>query len=367
MAVTPAPGARAAVPGLPTSAVLPGLTGLRALAVGVVVLGHLVYSRVPSGLGVDAVNLAGLGVQVFFVLSGFLITTLLMREQDDRGRVALGRFYLRRAVRLLPPLYALLAAMAALGALGAVTIGVRDLLAAGLQLTNYFGNPSHNILWHTWSLAVEEHFYLVLPVLLVLLSRRRLIAVSIAVVALSPLVRMASYVVLDSAREIASFQTHNRLDALFLGALMALCWSAPWLQRLAATAARPLYQLTALLLLLGTVRAETLWHGRFMSPVGYTLQAVLIAGVIAGLQVRSGALRTLLETRILVHVGVISYSVYLWQQLFTLSAVGHWWSALPVAILGPFLAAEVSYRLIERPLQSVRARLHSPRLVAPTP
>lgn len=320
-----------------------------------VVVGHVISNRAPRAVGVDAVNVAALGVQIFFVLSGFLITTLLVREQERTGRISVRNFYIRRILRLWAPLYAMLLGMALLGAVGASAVTSDEILAAGLHIFNYSGIRTSTV-GHVWSLAVEEHFYLLFPAAFVFLRRRALIRVCGTAVILSPFVRMASYVLAPGSRDLASQQTHNRIDALLIGCLLSLCWTSPQLQRILRWGTRHGLLIAGLAVLAATVRAESIWHGRFMFPVGYTLQALIIAVVIGGLQLKEGWLRRRLDGRVLVRLGVISYSVYLWQQIFTQGDTGHWWTLLPIALLGPILVGELSYRLIEAPLAKVRNR-----------
>src|SRR5580700_9256594 len=145
---------------------LPSLDGIRALSFLVVFAAHA---------GLDRVIPGGFGVTVFFFLSGYLITTLLRMEHDAKGTVSLRQFYLRRALRILPPFYVVLALAARLGLIAG---GVRALalLAQALHLANYWivrfgydGQPRGTGVY--WSLAVEEHFYLVFPCLYLVLRR----------------------------------------------------------------------------------------------------------------------------------------------------------------------------------------------------
>jgi peptidoglycan/LPS O-acetylase OafA/YrhL len=336
--------------------VLPGLTGLRGAAVAAVVLGHVGLAQLGGSAAAAAGHVAQLGVQVFFVLSGFLITTLLSRELGATGRVSLGRFYARRALRLLPPLYVFLAVVLLLGSIGALAISRGDVVAAGLHVWNYSGAPPSAVA-HTWSLNVEEHYYLVFPLLFVLLSRRQLVVTCVVVVALSPGVRSLSYAFATQRGSVEN-QTHNRVDALLVGCLLSLCWGSPRLQRALRFAARPLGSSVVGCALLGSVVAQLVWGPWLMMVVVYTVQALLVALLIGGLQQRGGPVRATLDSRVLVHLGVISYSVYLWQQLFTLPTMHAGWThTVAAGLVLPVAIAELSYRAVERPLSRVRHRL----------
>src|SRR5215468_3120666 len=165
--------------------VIPSLNGLRAISISIVLVAHAGYGSVIPG---------GLGVTIFFFLSGYLITTLLMDERERSGRIHIGKFYLRRAFRLFPPLLVTLAIAYSLVILGLLDGGISwaGVLSQLLYFANYYslffdpGNTTAAGTGILWSLAVEEHFYMIYPAVLVgllalWLSRRR-IAVALAIV-----------------------------------------------------------------------------------------------------------------------------------------------------------------------------------------
>ena len=152
---------------------LASLDGLRAVSIVLVVMEHLHRTNgFPQG-GFD--NFAGdygrLGVTIFFVISGFLITTLLLREEDKAGRVSLWRFYARRALRIIPAFLMFMFAIVAAERLGWVQLNPGDLTASFTYTVNYKPDRSWDI-GHLWSLSVEEQFYLLWPFTLVMLGRR---------------------------------------------------------------------------------------------------------------------------------------------------------------------------------------------------
>ena len=163
---------------------LPGLDGLRAISVALVIFLHLgSMSYFPRAHWLHAVAEEGLfGVQIFFVISGFLITWLLLAEEKKRGRIDLGKFYIRRALRILPPALLFLLTLKLLDAFGIVEVGWRDVLYAMLFVRNVLPGPI--LTNHYWSLAIEEQFYLGWPFLVVLLpSRGRLLVIISMIVA----------------------------------------------------------------------------------------------------------------------------------------------------------------------------------------
>lgn len=361
---------RKTVPPKPVPFRVVGLDGLRALAVALVILYHLAPPAVmPGGF---------LGVDIFFVVSGFLITSLLLREKADTGRIALGAFWRRRARRLLPALGLLLitcctAALAVGGdvlvrlstqVLGAITFSSNWLFIAGGS--SYFDESTPELFRNLWSLAVEEQFYLLWPLLvafaLLRLPRRaRLAAVGAA--ALASAVAMALlWDPVDATRVYYGTDTHA--FGLALGAVLALLaqtWSprplewARW-QRRALGVGGPV----AVVLL---VAAAALLPAD--SPLAYrgglAAVAVLSAVAIAALLVPGSPLGRVLELAPLRWIGRRSYGLYLWHwPVFVLVAAalptwsrdgGEGWTLGLIALALTVGAATLSYALVEEPIR----------------
>ena len=170
---------------------LPSLDGLRAMSIGLVLIAHLANQPglIPLPTRV-LVLLAALGVRVFFVISGFLITTLLLAERDRSGSISLRSFYLRRTMRIFPPgSDGYVAVMAIAAAAGWIHLRPHDLLAAVTYTVNYHHDRSW-YLGHAWSLAVEEQFYLLWPFVFSYLGARRAALVALAMMVVSPLLRV---------------------------------------------------------------------------------------------------------------------------------------------------------------------------------
>jgi hypothetical protein len=198
---------------------IPALDGFRALAIIFVMLSHVGLERLFPGQ---------FGVTLFFFLSGYLITTLLRRELERTGRIDLGGFYLRRAVRILPPLYITILFVLSLNAAGAIP--PMKLWAVPFDLvflSNYF--PFSSIPIGLWSLAVEEHFYLGFPLLFLLLGRR--LSFAQCALAFLGLCAVVLAVRLGEAQRVTDLQqvnfwTHTRLDSILFGSVLAL-WNNP--------------------------------------------------------------------------------------------------------------------------------------------
>ena len=372
--------------GRPISAVpyLPGLDGVRALAVMAVILYHAGVSWLPGGF---------LGVEVFFVISGYLITLLLLAEHERTGRISVSAFYGRRARRLLPALMVLLAAVATLYS---VVPYLRSSLArerAGLFWGFFYGSNWYQIhvgqsyfdstarpplLRHLWSLAVEEQFYIVWPLIMVVVMkvfRRRLpqIGMAFLVLALSSAVLMA--VLYDSSNPNRVYLgTDTRAAGLLLGAAMAMFW------RPYALARGRLGQRGRIVSIAGIVGSLILFFTNitFHDVVytdaqvkGYDILFVggfLLVG-LATLMVIASAThmksfygQKILGFKPLAWLGTRSYGLYLWHwPIFQLTRPGavdeggdiDWpFSVLMIFRLGlTFALTEASYRLIETPIR----------------
>ncbi|HEY0785460.1 MAG TPA: acyltransferase [Acidobacteriaceae bacterium] len=334
------------------------LDGLRAVALLLVVLLHLGERfdapKLPLAFVAD-------GVGIFFVLSGFLITTLLLREYGSTGRIDLPRFYLRRTFRILPPLYFYLGAVVLLSTLAHVE--QHGLMSAGLFYRNLISVPRGWMTEHTWSLSLEEQFYLLWPfALVVVLGRRGRDAaawLALGLIVCAPVVRVtmkASHLPMFEHRE--SYFLFARMDALMCGCLLAMLVGKPWFERAFAHVARLWWVLP-----LQYVVVSGLLNYRFTvayrMTVGMTLDSIAAALFIlwASRNV-SHPVGRLLNCRPMVALGTWSYSAYLWQTIFThaepaLSSINR----MPWALLLLVAVAWVSYRWVEQPALLLRVRL----------
>lgn len=333
----------------------PDIDGLRALAVLAVILFH---AQVPGFSG------GFVGVDVFFVISGYLITQLLLVSHADTQPRRLAEFYLRRARRILPALLVvcLVTFLVSLWLLlpeSLVYLG-KHLAAAPLLLSNlaawsdggYFGPGQTVALGHLWSVAVEEQFYLVYPLLLLLLVRylpaRR--AAALAVLAVASLL-----LCLWAARyrpAVNYFAAPTRAWELLLGALLALRGSrvrAAWVE-----------ESGAFLCLAVLIGVAFVYDPGLPYPGAYTLAPCLAtAGLIESGRLRRTWVAHVLAWRPLVFLGLISYSLYLWHQ--PLLQWLNYWHVTPVspalralALAATGLLATLSWRYIEQPVRRRR-------------
>ena len=333
------------------------LDGLRAISIVLVILGHLVGTR-NMPLPADSLlgEFAEFGVRVFFVISGFLITTLIFAEQERSGTISLRQFYIRRTYRIFPAFYAYLAVAALLAALGLVQLLEGDLLAAASYTMN-FHRPRAWHVGHLWSLSVEEQFYLLWPaIVLVARQRRALIVAALALVA-APVIRVGVWVVMPDHRLGIGETFPTVFDALAAGCLLA--GLRGWLAANATYAAlsrSPLFVLVPL----AAVGAVLVPRVSFQLALGATIQNIGIALTVDWAVRRStpGArfIGKILDASPLVWLGRLSYSLYLWQQPFLNRTGTHWVQSFPFNILAALGMAMVSYYLVEQPFLSLRER-----------
>jgi len=321
----------------------PGLDVVRGIAILLVMVSHLRHGWRSEG---------SIGVAIFFVLSGFLITALLLEERRDQGRISFKAFYARRARRLLPAMVVMIVVVSAVKA----AIGVQwreSLEAVLLYVSNWAYIDGVRMTWvqHTWSLAIEEQFYLVWPVVLVLalrLVRPIKLAPTLAVLMLaSTAVRWALYA--SGATPLRIYEgTDARADALLAGcALAVLAHSGVRLPRIGALAAG--WALSAAIVV-GLV-ASDINHNVIGPTIGLPLGVILL---LAGLGTRSDAVTHPDGADLVAWFGKRSYGLYLWSVPIALSAPYFFPGigltakvALAIASIG---IAELSWRFIEAPI-----------------
>ena len=359
--------ADAATTVLPPAKRIASLDGFRAVAILMVIACHWIAScRLQSALWDGLANWLGLtGVSIFFVLSGFLITHLLLEEIDKCGCVSLSRFYLRRAFRILPPLYLFLSVVFLLQRAGVLQLPTREIVYAAMFVFNYA--PAGNTwILHTWSLSVEEQFYLFWPILLVFAGPSRSRWIALALICLTPIVRVITLIELQPNHYLVDrmwMLAHTRLDMLMFGCALALFRTTPRFQTLINQFVRsggvPISLVTLLVI---TPMMHLLWPKSFMNVAGYSLTGIAVTTCIHYF-VRNprSAVGGFLNAGWITHLGVLSYSIYLWQELFFNEKNKTLAGALPWSIVFTLAIAEFSYWCIERPSLRLRDRVFSKR------
>jgi peptidoglycan/LPS O-acetylase OafA/YrhL len=372
---------------------LPGLDGLRAISVlAVIVFHHYLVGGHEAGWAPGGF----LGVEVFFVVSGYLITSLLLNERRETGRVSLRMFYLRRARRLLPALFTLLAVVVAFSLLflpDAIGTLRSDTVAALTYTSNWWQMIAHRsyiaqagrpeLLKHLWSLAIEEQYYLAWPFLLMLglrkLGRQRMLATMLGTALASTLLLA---LLAHGSIDDAYYATYTRLSGLLLGSAFAF-WFAPYrirgLPGRGARGALDAVGALGLLVLLGSF--GVLHHfgiNGYSFPTSSTDNLAVFHGgfllvdlatllVIAAAVHPSSDFGRALGCKPLRWIGLRSYSLYLWHYpIFCVTRpdldihrLGIWflsiryagWPVFVFRLALSFGAAELSYRFVETPIR----------------
>ncbi|MBK6005165.1 acyltransferase [Ramlibacter ginsenosidimutans] len=334
---------------------VPELDGLRAIAILIVFASHYFTPGIPGGFGVT----------VFFFISGYLITTLLLREFQATGSIDLRSFYIRRFLRLGPALYCYLAVVVIWVAIQKGVIEPRAMAAAALYVFNYFEaieGPSAYPM-PLWSLAVEEHFYLLFPgVLLGVLvaTRRHLLLAAAALITLPLAFRVIGSTCFAISSQYIYVATEMRIDSIMYGVVLALLLvnarTADACRRFASV---PGMAVGVCLVLASLVVRDEL----FRQTLRYSVQGgglLLIVNAILHGQ-HAQWLRRILSLQHLRYIGKISYSLYLWHLtvLVLLGEMVERRALIPAAAALSLLLAAGSYHWVERPMLRLRHKFGS--------
>lgn len=339
---------------------VPALNGLRALAIAMVLCAHVSGTHgFPSYRPLQAVfSNGGIGVDIFFVISGFLITILLFREFQKEASINLRSFYFRRSIRIFPAYFALLATVFVIQYLGYFTLTARDWTGA-LTYTINFLYPRPWVVGHAWSLSIEEHFYLVWPLLLSIVRPRFAIWVAAAMIVF-PFIFRTTILTLAPSLLKAGVEdwTFARIDGIATGCLLACVASnargRQWLN--SAAKSRTLCCLAIIV----PIAFMILHSGKLDFVMALSINPFCIALLVWACVTSSrGPLAAVLNHPIMQVIGIGSYSIYLWQQLFLQPHNSHWLTSFPQNLIFVALAGLLSYFLIERPFLNFKKRLGS--------
>jgi peptidoglycan/LPS O-acetylase OafA/YrhL len=336
---------------------LPSLNGLRTLSISIVLISHLILLNFARGSSLFIIPfLEGqFGVNVFFVISGFLITSLLRTEESTTGTISLKNFYIRRVLRIFPAYYFLLLVYALLQHAGLLHIPPQKWLTT-LTYTRYL-NVGEYYTDHAWSLSVEENFYLVWPLLFLLAEKGRKYT-AIILFSIVPLIRL--YLYFHPVPWITFLSPFVRIDSIALGCLIAL-FKEPLLRKCAGRWNTLLVVSMAVLFAIPCLqrlgRGNML--GIFMVSIGTyygTLANLVIAfTILYSVYGPRNQWFRLLNTKPMNYIGVLSYSIYLWQEFFVVKT--NWWvTHFPQNLFCMALAAVFSRYVIEEPFLKLKTR-----------
>ena len=350
---------------------IPAIDGLRAIAVIAVLFYHLGFDWIPGGF---------LGVDLFFVISGYVITRLLLDSIEIRGALDLRAFYLARMRRLLPALlFMLISTAIAIGIWAPDTIK-RFIIDTPFALTgsmnwwlvghhlDYFesiGRPP--LLQHTWSLAVEAQFYLIWPLILILIlkwfGKKRVAISSLIIAALSGVALLVVSFSLDasSASKVSHvyFGTDTHSIGLFLGAALAVSWVPQNFKETVSRKAQDFIDGIGVVGFLGILATFLLIDETdpTLYKIAFPLAGLFGAAIITSVVHPASRFAPILQNRILLWIGERSYAIYLWHWVIfqvtrpNIDLAGKSWALYALRILIVFALADISLRYIELPVR----------------
>ncbi|MBL1270849.1 MAG: acyltransferase [Oceanospirillales bacterium] len=348
-------------PARPLSGQIASLDGLRAFSVLIVFIAHAGFGDVIPG---------GFGVTVFFLISGFLITTLLFREFDLTRDISISAFYTRRALRILPPmLFALVLSMSAVQ-VGAVAGGyeIGTVMSQIFFYTNYlfiYGSETNQWLPGTtvlWSLAVEEHYYIIFPWFFILVAKGSVRSWHLAMACFAFLmVRCAEYFVFGFTPDEIYHSSETRMDSILFGALLAMMWRDGILEKIFSGKRAMLLALSisVMLLLLSFLYRDV----AFRSTLRYSLQGLALIPIFYyAVTLPQNPLFAILNWKPVMEIGVLSYSIYLVHGVVLAVLIENEFAdnASLTLLLGGFsasvgLAFFIKY-FVEKPIYKLRKR-----------
>ena len=350
---------------------IPAIDGLRAIAVMAVLFYHLGFNWIPGGF---------LGVDLFFVISGYVITRLLLDSIERSGGLDLRAFYLARLRRLLPALVFMLITTAIAVGIWAPDTIKRFLIDTPFALTgsmnwwlvgrhlDYFeaiGRPS--LLQHTWSLAVEAQFYLLWPLILLLVlkffGKKRLSIVSLAIAGISGITLMLVSFSLDAsnAQSVSHvyFGTDTHSIGLFLGAALAVSWVPQNFKTEVSKKAQDFIDGIGIFGFIGILATFLLIDesNPALYKIAFPLAGIFAAAIITSIVHPVSRFAPLLQNRVLLWIGERSYAIYLWHWVIfqvtrpSVDLAGASWAMYSLRILIVFALADISLRFVELPVR----------------
>jgi peptidoglycan/LPS O-acetylase OafA/YrhL len=344
-----------------------GLDGVRGLAILLVLCSHSVIYTDAGGLTPNGLAAGSAGVAIFFVLSGYLITTLLLREEERDGSIQLTSFYARRALRLFPALWLYLLVVFGIWLAGQLPEHPWHSLVTSLFYVRNLVGRGHET-DHLWSLAIEEQFYLLWPVFLCCVparQRTRLWIVAVALVAITLWRIAAAHYGLASSGALY-IRTDFRGDAPLFGCAIALGLrafpkAAHWLQSRRQSGVFSFVGVAGLTAWIGLRLGDDVLPGLDLTIVGLFGSALVLSQAGSPSRVSRW-----LTWRPLTMLGQISYGVYLWQQLFlgpstALATI----RVFPTGLLATMAVATLSFWCLERPILKFKARRFPPQSSKP--
>lgn len=343
---------------------IPSLDGIRAISCLFVIIGHFSYlysyyliEMLGPIWGATVTFCIGnqyTGVTFFFVLSGFLITNLLIEEMKTNQTIDIKGFLIKRAFRIFPAYYFYLIVISIFLLISKIIPFTKyDWVAAFTYTYNYLSDLNPWFFGHFWSLAIEEHFYLIWPLFILLTYKKFGKNFPLFLIFTYPFIRVICYFLFPEMRNRMSIMSHTRFDSLLFGCSLAYYYKAeyfPYFNNLILK-----YYLHFIsffhILLLSRLLQQT-FEGRYTMTIGYSLDCLAMSIVLVYVVQNQNWLTKLLNLPVMVHLGTISYSLYLWHIPFTWEKLGT--KYLLLRFFAIYICALASYLIIEIPFLRLR-------------
>jgi peptidoglycan/LPS O-acetylase OafA/YrhL len=327
---------------------------MRAVSILMVVIAHSANPAVHPLMYEIFGHMGNYGVRIFFLISGFLITGLLLKESESSGSISLKNFYMRRIIRIFPAFYVYVGTICILSYYGISFLLDGDLLHT-LTYTMNYREMRGWALNHTWSLSVEEQFYLLWPAVMVFAGIRRAVRSTMFVIILVPLIRLFMYVVLHSSASALGRHFEATCDSLATGCLLAGMYNrlgtSSFYRKLQST---PGYLLVPLFLIAASGLSYKIGQPIYYvigQTVGNIGGALLLDYVVRNPRSYSGLL---LNTKPFMLIGLWSYSIYLWQELLLDEDPTGLYLQFPWNYLALLAVSVASYYLVEKQFLRLR-------------
>lgn len=348
------------------------LDGIRGFFIILVILAHALettsYNNYNKMLVYFITTTAFTGVKIFFVMSGYLITKLLMLEREKTGKINIREFYIRRALRIFPIFFIYILTLMILKwtILPDIFTDYTLILFASLYLWNYkhlmmtVPESDNGIFYlsHFWSLSIEEQFYLLWPVAFIKTHKQKLINAVIIIMAVMPFIRVATYFLMPGSRPEVSVMLHTSGDTILIGCLGALMEKSDFFIK--HIKHRLHDKLTILLLACFLFIFSPLltyyFEGKYLMTIGQTLNNIAIILLLFWAMLVPSKVSSVLNTKVLVKLGILSYSLYVWQPIFLSNRTHFWINKFPQNVFMVILVGFISFYIIEKPILKLKKK-----------
>ncbi len=359
---------------LPLMNRIKSIDGLRAISIVMVLLAHA-RPTMPRILTdhffFDFIANAALGVRIFFVLSGYLITKILIIEEAKTGFINIRHFFVRRILRIFPIfyLYILVVVLLKISHIPNIIDKISDVVPALFYLWNYkflWVDTSGNANWflgHFWSLSMEEQFYLLWPFAFAIFYSKNsgslFLRVLVAVIVLMPVLRVMTYFLMSDNRGQIGWMLHTGGDSILIGCLGALVEKTERFRSVFVhyLSNKWLVGFTLIFLFVVSPILSISFGGSYHLPFGISLDNIFILILVFWIMYVPTLFAKFLDHKVMVHIGILSYSLYVWQQIFLTDIHKYWFNLFPQNLIIVFLVGFFSYYVIEKPILGLKKKL----------